>query len=106
MVKVMYIITPKAGMSQGDFQRYWLEVHAPIVKRIPHLKRYVINVFPPRSDDMSAAIGGIAEQWFESLETMKTAFSTADAKHARADIENFAEAPRNIAALVDEHIVV
>jgi hypothetical protein len=37
---------------------------------------------------------------------MKTAFSTADAKHAQADIENFAEAPRNIAALVDEHIVV
>jgi uncharacterized protein (TIGR02118 family) len=106
MVKLMYIITPKAGMNRVDFQRYWLEVHAPIVKRIPHLKRYVINVFQPRSDDMSAAIGGVAEQWFESLETMKTAFSTADAKHARADIENFAEVARNIAALVDEHIVV
>lgn len=106
MVKLMYIITPKVGMNRGDFQRYWLEVHAPIVKRIPHLERYVINVFQPRSDDMPAAIGGVAEQWFESLETMKTAFSTAEAKHARADIENFAEVSRNIAALVDEHIVV
>jgi hypothetical protein len=37
---------------------------------------------------------------------MKTAFSTAEATHARADIENFAEVSRNIAALVDEHIVV
>lgn len=37
MVKLMYIITPKAGMSPGDIRRYWLEVHAPIFKRIPHL---------------------------------------------------------------------
>ena len=53
MVKLMYILTPKAGMSRGDFQRYWLEVHAPIVRKIPHLKRYVINVFQPRSDGTS-----------------------------------------------------
>jgi uncharacterized protein (TIGR02118 family) len=106
MVKLIYIITPKAGMNRVDFQRYWLEVHAPIVKRIPHLKRYVINIFQPRSDETSAAIGGVAEQWFESLETMKAAFSMADAKHARADIANFAEITRNISALVDEHIVV
>ena len=47
MVKLMYIITPKAGMSRDEFQRYWLETHAPIVKEIPHLERYVINVFRP-----------------------------------------------------------
>jgi len=45
MVKLMYIITPKAGMSRDEFQRYWLETHAPIVKEIPHLERYVINVY-------------------------------------------------------------
>jgi hypothetical protein len=29
MVKLMYIITPKAGMSRDEFKRYWLEIHAP-----------------------------------------------------------------------------
>jgi len=106
MVKLMYVITPKTGRTRDDFQRDWLEVHAPLVQQIPHLKRYVINVFQLRSDETSAAIGGVAEQWFESLEAMKATFSTAEARHARADIANFAEVTRNISALVDEHIVV
>jgi hypothetical protein len=37
---------------------------------------------------------------------MKTALGTADAKNARADIQNFTELARNISGLVDEHRVV
>ena len=106
MVKLMYIITPKAGMSRDDFQRYWLETHVPIVKKIPHLERYVINLFRPRSDDTSPAIGGVAEQWFASAEAMRAAFGTAAAGRARADISNFAEVAQIVSDLVDEHIVV
>ncbi len=43
MVKLLYIVTPKLGMSRDEFQRYWLEIQAPIVREIPHLERYVIN---------------------------------------------------------------
>lgn len=106
MVKLMYIITPKPGMSRDEFQRYWLHTHAPIVKEIPHLERYVINVFRPRSDATSRAIGGVAEQWFSSVETMRAAFGTAAAERARADISNFAEVAQSVSGLVDEHIVV
>jgi len=106
MVKLMYIITPKAGMSRDEFRRYWLDTHAPIVKEIPHLERYVINVFRPRSDASSPAIGGVAEQWFASPETMRAAFGTAAAERARADIANFAEVAQSVSGRVDEHIVV
>src|SRR5215470_11530204 len=106
MVKLMYIITPKAGMSRDEFQRYWLQTHAPIVKEIPHLERYVINVFRPRSDATSPAIGGVAEQCFASTETMRAAFGTPAAQRARADIANFAEVTQSVSGLVDEHIVV
>lgn len=106
MVKLMYVITPKAGLSWDEFQRYWLETHAPIVKEIPHLQRYVINVFRPRPDATFPAIGGVAEQWFASAEAMRTAFATAAAERARTDISNFAEVALNVSSLVDEHIVV
>jgi uncharacterized protein (TIGR02118 family) len=106
MVKLMYIITPKAGMSRDEFQRYWLDIHAPIVKEIPHLERYVVNVFRPRSDATSPAIGGVAEQWFATAEAMRAAFGTAAAERARIDIANFAEVAQNVSGLVDEHIVV
>ena len=106
MVKLMYIITPKTGMSRDEFERYWLEIHAPIVKEIPHLERYVINVFRPKSGATPPAIGGIAEQWFASAEAMRAAFGTAAAERARADISNFAEVTQNVSGLVHEHIVV
>ena len=106
MVKLMYIITPKSGMSRDDFHRYWLQTHAPIVKEIPHLERYVINVFRPRSEAASLGIGGVAEQWFASTEAMRTAFGTAAAQRARADIANFAEIAQNVFGLVDEYLVV
>src|SRR5262249_48003882 len=108
MVKLMYIIAPKAGMSPDEFQRYSysLDTHAPIVKEIPHLERYVINIFRPRPDAPFHAIGGIAEQWFASAERMRAAFGTAAAERARADISNFAEVAQNVSGLVDEHIVV
>lgn len=105
MVKLMYVITPKAGMSWADFQRYWIEVHAPIVKKIPHLKRYVINVSRTRPDGMSTGIG-VAEQWFGSFDEMKIALGTAEAKSALADIQKFTEVARNISGLVDEHVIV
>ena len=106
MVKLMYIITPKPGMSRDDFQRYWLESHAPIVREIPHLERYVINIFRPRSITTTRAIGGVAEQWFVSAEAMRAAFGTAAAARARADISNFAQIADTVSGLVDEHIVV
>jgi uncharacterized protein (TIGR02118 family) len=106
MVKLMYILTPKAGISRDEFRRYWVETHAPIVKEIPHLERYVINVFRARSDGTSPEFGGVAEQWFASTETMRTSFGTVAARRARADIANFAEVAQNAFGLVDEHIVV
>ena len=106
MVKLMYVITPKTGMSRDEFERYWLEIHAPIVKEIPHLERYVINVFRPKSGAPPPAIGGVAEQWFASTETMRAAFGTSAAERARADIANFAEVAQTVSGLVDEHIVI
>ena len=63
-------------MTRTDFQRHWLEVHAPIVKRLPHLERYVINISQLRADSTPPAIGGVAEQWFPSRDAMKAAFGT------------------------------
>ena len=41
MVKLIYCITRKAGMSVEEFQRYGRETHAPIAGAIPELRRYV-----------------------------------------------------------------
>jgi hypothetical protein len=35
MVKLVYCIRRKQGLSREEFRRYWAEVHGPIGARIP-----------------------------------------------------------------------
>ncbi len=44
MVKLIYCITRKPGMSVDEFQRYWRETHGPLVRRHAttlRIRRYV-----------------------------------------------------------------
>jgi hypothetical protein len=44
MIKVIARIFKKPGMSNEEFNKYWLEVHGPLtVKAIPGLKKYNQN---------------------------------------------------------------
>src|SRR5438128_2275459 len=41
MIKLVYCITKKAGLTGEEFFRYWEDIHAPIGGRIPHLRTFV-----------------------------------------------------------------
>ncbi|MDQ6900577.1 MAG: EthD domain-containing protein, partial [Candidatus Dormibacteraeota bacterium] len=38
MIKLVYCITRKPGLSPEEFSRYWEHVHGPIGRRIPGLR--------------------------------------------------------------------
>ena len=66
MVKAIYLIRRKPGMSCEDFHRYWREVHGTIAARIPGMRRYVqCHAIPSSSptddvDDMQAVERAVA----------------------------------------------
>ena len=82
MVKLVFCCRRKAGFSLEDFQRRWLEVHGPLVRRLreelPQMKRYVQSHTIPgeATDGLRASRGskepydGITEVWFDSIEAM------------------------------------
>ncbi len=41
LVKGIFLLKRKPGMSLADFRQYWKEVHGPIVLKLPGLRRYV-----------------------------------------------------------------
>ncbi len=41
MVKGMFMIKRKPGLTVADFRQHWLEVHAPIALKEMNLRRYV-----------------------------------------------------------------
>ena len=41
MIKRVSLLTRKDGMTREQFTRHWLEIHAPLARPVPGLKRYV-----------------------------------------------------------------
>ena len=41
MVKTIFQMKRRPGMSLDDFRKYWVDVHGPIVCKLPGLRRYV-----------------------------------------------------------------
>lgn len=90
MVKLMFCLRKLPSLSTGQFQEYWLNKHAPLVRTVaPVLKirRYVQchHFVDARLAPAIAARGGsvtpydgVAELWWDSLEELIAAGSTSE----------------------------
>jgi uncharacterized protein (TIGR02118 family) len=100
MFKLIILLTKKQAMRDEEFVRYFLDVHAPLAKKMPGLRRYVVNIVqkpPNREPDYH----GAAELWFDDRESMKKAFSSPEGEATQKDTEKFAG--RTITLFVNEH---
>jgi hypothetical protein len=88
MVKVIYCIRRKPGMSQEEFHRYWREVHGPIAKKIPGLRRYVHEV------------------WLDDIASLERLLGSPEYAAARADEANFIDLDRAVFMVTEEHAVI
>jgi uncharacterized protein (TIGR02118 family) len=110
MVKFIYCITRKPGMSVEEFQRHWREKHAPIARQLPNVRRYVQNHVLPeyygRPSAEGPAYDGAAELWFDDLDAMRAAFRSPEAQSSRKDEELFIDHSKSFGIVVDENVVV
>jgi uncharacterized protein (TIGR02118 family) len=106
MIKVVYCITKKPGMSDGQFFAYWQNVHGPIGARIPGLRKLVQSrrVEVP-GDRYKADFDGMAELWFDDMEALLAARESPEWKAATDDEVNFID-HSNIAYFVSQECVV
>ena len=58
VVKLIYCICRKPGLSRDRFLRYWAEVHAPIGARIPGLRKLVHSY--AAADHLTGAVSASA----------------------------------------------
>ena len=83
------VVKRKEGMRDEEFRRYWIERHGPVAARIPGLRRLVIS--PAIRAWRGEPFDGIVELWFDDMEALEQAFSSAEAEEGREDISNFIE---------------
>jgi hypothetical protein len=94
-VKLVFVARRRPELSAEEFQDYWVNEHAPLVKSLQEtirIKRYVqsYTLDTPANASFSEARGipaepppdGVAEAWWESVEDMEAGFSGVDGAEA------------------------
>ena len=118
MIKLVYCVARKQGMSREEFYRTWLEDHGPLVKS--HAKalravRYVqshtgmdeLNEGLKASRGLEDPYDGITEVWFEDLASMGGDGEAAAAAGRRLleDEAEFIDLENSVVFMTEEHTI-
>ena len=101
MFKFMALLKRKDGVTREEFHRWWLERHVPYVKKFPRLRRYAVNLVADPAADPDGW-DGVAEVWFDSLDDLKAAFASPEAKAAQA--HSVAHSREVLRLILEEHV--
>ncbi len=90
MLKVIGLLTRKPHLTHEQFVDHWLNVHGPLALAVPGIRRYVqshIRDTRTRPDvpESNVQIDGIAELWYDDLESYERAVRTPEMKRLTDD---------------------
>jgi uncharacterized protein (TIGR02118 family) len=90
-VKLIALLKAEPGMSRAEFEKRWVEDHAPLVLKFKNLKGYRINVAIDEYQEIEGELpyDGTAELWWDSLEELQEDFASAEGQAAGADADSF-----------------
>lgn len=98
MIRLVFALRSKPGVSRADFQRYWRETHGPLVAKSSvalNILRYVQfhTLDDPINDQIAGARGrmepaydGVAELWWNYREELSASFGNAAGKAAAKEL--------------------
>ncbi|HKF23112.1 MAG TPA: EthD domain-containing protein [Candidatus Angelobacter sp.] len=107
MVKLVYCITKKTGLTDGEFFRYWKDVHGPIGARIPGVRRMIQShrVHVP-GDQHHPDYDGMVELWFDNADALLAARRSAEWKASSDDEANFIDHSKVAYFVTEEHAIL
>jgi len=107
MIKVVYCITKKPGLTDEEFFRYWEGVHGPIGARIPGLRKLVQSRrLPVPGDQRNCDYDGVAELWFDNVEALLTARRSPEWQASTEDERNFIDHRKAAYLVSEEHVIL
>jgi len=107
MIKLVYCITKKAGLTDEEFFDYWENVHGAIGARIPRLRKLVqSHRLTVPGDRHEPGYDGMAELWFDDIEALLAARQSPEWKASTADEANFIDHSKVAYFLSEERIIL
>jgi len=121
MIKLAYPLRRLPRLSRAQFQKYWFEVHGPLVRQHADalgIQRYLQlhTLEDPLNDALRASRGapepydGIAELWWRSREELEAAFRSPQGQKASAllleDEKKFIDLPHSPLWVAQERLIL
>lgn len=85
----MVVIYPTPENVEA-FDRHYFDIHVPLAKKLPGLRRYEVNNGPIATPIGSSTIHRIGMLYFDDLAAIEKAFASAEGRAAGADRRLFA----------------
>jgi hypothetical protein len=109
MIHQLIFAAPRPGLTEDEFHRYWLDVHAvKYASRIPQIRRYLIStrVRCEHDRDPNPNWSGVAEIWLANEQEQLASLQTPEFLHgARADEPRWAAFWRTVVLDTDGHVL-
>jgi len=109
MIHQLIFAHAKPGMSEKEFQDYWINVHAvKYASKIPQIKRYMIDSRVPfGSEPQDPLFQGCAEIWLENEQEQLASLQSKEfLEGARLDEPNWAAFWRTIVLDTTTHVLL
>ena len=121
MVKLVFCLRRRDGLTREQFQAYWRDHHAPLVARHAAalgIRKYVqVHTLPEqRNEPLRSTRGGppsydgVAELWYDSFDAIRAAFATPAGQTAAQqlldDERNFIDLTKSPLFFAEEHPIV
>lgn len=121
MTKLVFCLRRLPHLSRAEFQRHWIERHAPLVRRHATtlgIRRYVQahTHDHPLNDALQASRGGpeafdgVAELWWDGPEALAAATATPEGRAASAELladeRTFIDLARSPLFVAEEHAIL
>jgi len=107
VIKVVYCISKKPGLTDEEFFRYWKDVHGPLGARIPGLRRLVQShrlIIP--GDAHEPGYDGMAELWFDDARALQAARQSREWRASSDDEVHFIDPERVAYFVAEEHTIL
>ena len=109
MIHQLIFAAPKPGMTEEEFQQYWLKVHAvSFASKIPQIRKYLVDTrIPFWQDEDEPLWSGVAEIWLRNGQEQLESLQTPEfLEGARLDEPKWAAFWRTVVLDTDAHEVV
>ncbi len=121
MIKMTFCLHRLPGMSRAEFLDYWLNTHGETVKQhaeVLNIRRYIqqhiledpINDVIRKSRNTPEPYDGVAEVWYDSMESMlesnKTEAGRAAQRLIREDEARFIDSARSPVLITQEYTMI